>query len=297
MEIYLGCSGWSYDAWKGPFYPEDLDNRGWLSYYSQVFKFVEIDSTFYRIPSKLMVRNWVRRTPDNFKFTVKFPKAITHDKQPLDTINENLERFYEVMKPLQSKIVAFLIQLPPWLDIMKGLKFLKTIQFQLDNSYRYAIEVRHYSWFNDLAFNYFKQNDFCLVWSQQDVLVTPPVFTTDFVYLRLIGNRNIDEKDFGKIQNDRRREMQKWSNILNDLKNTKSIIKMAIVSANNHYAGFGPMTAKLFAEMMDIKEKIQFPVLKYKKTIVENIENESYSKFENINYKKTKQSSISDFFE
>lgn len=244
-----------------------------------------------------MVRNWARRTPDNFKFTVKFPKAITHDKQLLGTINENLERFYEVMKPLQSKIAAFLIQLPPWLDIMKGLKFLKTIQFQLDNSYRYAIEVRHYSWFNDLAFNYFKQNDFCLVWSQQDVLVTPPVFTTDFVYLRLIGNRSIDEKDFGKIQNDRRREMEKWSNILNDVKNTKSIIKMAIVSANNHYAGFGPMTAKLFAEMMDKKEKIQFPLLKYKKTIVENIENESYSKFENINYKKTKQSSISDFFE
>lgn len=295
MKIHFGCSGWSYDAWKGPFYPEDLDNKYWLSYYAEIFKFVEIDSTFYRIPSKLMVQNWGRRTPDTFKFTVKFPKVITHDKQPLASINENLDRLYDVMKPLQKKVVAFLVQLPPWLDIIKGLDFLKSIQFQLDNSYRYAIEVRHHSWFNDLAFNYFKQNDFCLVWSQQDIIVTPPVMTTDFVYLRLIGNRNIDEKDFGKIQQDRKFEMQKWSNILNNVKNTEAIVKTAIISANNHYAGFGPMTAKMFGEMLNIKEKLSFPMSDYKPSI-ENIERGSYSRFDNIDYKKTKQSSIADFF-
>ncbi len=152
MKFYLGCSGWSYDAWKGPFYPEDLDTREWLSYYSQIFKFVEIDSTFYRIPSRLVVQNWARRTPEDFKFAVKFPKVITHEKQVDDGLFENVPRFFEVMKPLQKKLVAFLIQLPPWLDVTEGLNFLKNLESQLDNSYRYAIEVRHHSWFNDLSF-------------------------------------------------------------------------------------------------------------------------------------------------
>jgi len=295
LEFYLGCSGWSYDAWKGPFYPEDLDTRGWLSYYSQIFKFVEIDSTFYRIPSRLMVQNWERRTPEDFKFAVKFPKVITHEKQLDDSLFENVSRFFEVMKPLQKKLVAFLIQLPPWLEVTEGLNFLKNLESQLDNSYRYAIEVRHHSWFNDLAFNYFKQNDFCLVWSQQDRLVTPPVMTTDFVYLRLIGDRSIFDKDFGKIQKDRKLEMEKWSNILNDVKNNEAIIKTAIVSSNNHYAGFGPMTAKMFGEMMNLKDKITFPILDYK-PFIESRGNENYSKFKKLNYKKTKQSLISDFF-
>lgn len=266
MKYYIGCSGWSYDSWKGPFYPKDLDNKYWLPYYCKIFKFVEIDSTFYRIPSKFMVLNWAKRTPEDFRFAVKFPKVITHDRQQsLDNIIENLERFFEIIKPLQKKIVALLIQLPPWLEIMKGLNFLKNLEFQLDRSYRYTIEVRHNSWFNDLAFNYFKQNDFCLVWSQMDRLVTPPVMTTDFVYLRLIGDRSIDEKDFGKIQKERKMEMQKWSNILKDVKNNESILKTAIVSANNHYAGFGPITARIFEEMIDPEMKkylFQFQIIK-----------------------------------
>ena len=103
LKYYLGCSGWSYDGWKGPFYPKDLDNRHWLSYYSHIFDFVEIDSTFYRIPSKFMVNNWDKRTPDNFKFAVKFPKVITHDKR-LKDVEKDIERFYDVMEPLHDKI-------------------------------------------------------------------------------------------------------------------------------------------------------------------------------------------------
>jgi uncharacterized protein YecE (DUF72 family) len=67
LEYYLGCSGWSYDGWKGSFYSTNLDNKHRLSYYSQIFDFVEIGSTFYRIPSKFMVNNWAKRTPDNFR--------------------------------------------------------------------------------------------------------------------------------------------------------------------------------------------------------------------------------------
>ena len=162
MDYYLGCSGWSYDGWKRHFYPNELDNRYWLSYYSQIFDFVEIDSTFYRIPSTYMITNWSKRTPDNFKFAVKFPKVITHDKR-LKDVRKEIEHFYDVMEPLYDKILVFLIQLPPSLQIAEGLDLVNNLQFNLDPSFRYVIEVRHHSWFNELFYNYLKEKNYCLV--------------------------------------------------------------------------------------------------------------------------------------
>jgi uncharacterized protein YecE (DUF72 family) len=297
LEYYLGCSGWSYDGWKGPFYPQQLDNKYWLSYYSQIFDFVEIDSTFYRIPSKFMVNNWDKRTPDNFRFAVKFPKVITHDKR-LKDVGKDIERFYDVMEPLYDKILVFLIQLPPSLQIAEGLDLIKNLQYQLDPSFRYAIEVRHYSWFNELFYNYIKEKKYCLAWSQQDILITPPVVTTDFVYLRLIGDRSINEKDFGKINKDRTKEMEIWSKILEDDDRKVKDLNMAIIAANNHYAGFGPMTAKLFAEMLNLKDHVRpFPVLDYKISCQEisTSEKENYRIYKQ-RYSKPRQTDISEFF-
>ena len=264
MEYYLGCSGWSYNGWKGSFYyPQDLDNRYWLSYYSQIFDFVEIDSTFYRIPSKFMANNWFKRTPDNFRFAVKFPKVITHDKR-LKDVSKEIENFYDAMEPLYEKIIVFLIQFPPSLQIAEGLDLIKNLEYILDPSFRYAIEVRHHSWLNELFYNYLKEKNYCLVWSQQDILVIPPVLTSDFLYLRLIGDRSLNEKDFGKIKKDRTKEMQLWSNILKDIQKNEKNVKTAIITANNHYAGFGPMTAKLFAEMSNLQNKVRsFPIVDY----------------------------------
>ena len=88
MQYYIGCSGWSYTSWQGPFYPKDIENSKWLRYYSKIFDYVEIDSTFYRIPNEFMVKNWYKRTPENFRFTAKLPKVITHDKR-LSNIDED----------------------------------------------------------------------------------------------------------------------------------------------------------------------------------------------------------------
>ncbi|HET7643783.1 MAG TPA: DNA polymerase IV [Nitrososphaeraceae archaeon] len=265
MDYCLGCSGWSYEGWKGHFYPKDLDKRYWLSYYSQIFDFVEIDSTFYRIPSSFMVNNWNKRTPDNFRFAVKFPKVVTHDKR-LNNVQKDIEQFYDAMEPLYDKIQVFLLQLPPSLQIIEGLELIKNLRYTLDPSFRYAIEVRHHSWFNELFYNYLKERNYCLVWSQQDILVPPPILTTDFLYLRLIGDRSIDERDFGKIKKDRTKEMQLWTRIIKDIQKNEKNLQAVIVVANNHYAGFGPMTTKLFAEMMNLENKIkQFHILDYQK--------------------------------
>ena len=300
LERYIGCSGWSYDGWKGSFYyPNEFDNKYWLSYYSQIFDFVEIDSTFYRMPSKFMVNNWSKRTPENFRFVVKFPKVITHNKK-LKNVANDIEQFYDSMKPLYDKILVFLMQLPPSLQIAEGCDLIKNLQYLLDPSFRYAIEVRHHSWFNELFYSYLKEKNYCLVWSQQDILVTPPVLTTDLVYLRLIGDRSIDERDFGKIKKDITREMQLWSNIFKDIQKNEKNVKTAILAANNHYAGFGPMTAKLFAEMINLKNKIRpFPIVDYEipfNEIRRTEEDKQTFKIYKQLRSKTRQTYISEFF-
>lgn len=233
LQLYIGCSGWSYSSWQGPFYPSNLENKHWLSYYSQVFNYVEIDSTFYRIPNEFMVKNWARKTPANFRFTAKFPKIITHDKK-LKNVEKELTLFYNVMKPLKNKLLALLIQFPPYLKITEGLEALKQYDFFFDDNFRYTVEVRHPSWFSDLAYNFFSNNNICMTWNQLDKIQSPPVVTTDFVYLRLIGDRSIKEDEFGKIQKDREQEMKYWSDRFRTVQKDEKELKLGIVASNNH---------------------------------------------------------------
>jgi uncharacterized protein YecE (DUF72 family) len=254
VQYYIGCSGWSYSAWQGPFYPSNIESNEWLSYYAHIFDYVEIDSSFYAMPNIFMVKNWNKRTPENFRFTAKFPKIITHDKRLKDVSNE-LNHFFQSMLPLADKILTLLLQLPPSLKIAEGIENLRNLIPELDNRFRYAIEVRDRSWFQDLAYSFFKNNNICMVWSQLAELTTPPIVTTDFLYMRFIGDRSISEKDFGKIQKDRVSEMKNWADRLQKvIEEDKEDLNLAIVSANNHYAGFGPMTANIFRRMVGLQE-------------------------------------------
>jgi uncharacterized protein YecE (DUF72 family) len=256
LKFYIGCSGWSYSAWKGPFYPPNLESSEWLRYYSQIFDYVEVDSSFYRIPNQFMVKNWFKKTPDNFRFTAKFPKVITHDKHLVD-IDKEVEVFLNNIEPLHEKTLALLIQLPPSMEIMPGLEGLRQLVPLLDKRFRYAVEVRHQSWFQDLAYNFFADNNICMVWSQLAGIRTPPILTTDFLYIRFIGDRSIDEKDFGKIQKDRISEMGKWARRVKRVEKERGKeeeIRLAMIAANNHYAGFGPGTVNIFRKMVGLSE-------------------------------------------
>jgi uncharacterized protein YecE (DUF72 family) len=203
-----------------------------------------------------MVQNWYKRTPRNFRFTAKFPKIITHDKRLMNIDEDQLDYFFDSMSELKEKLLALLIQLPPSIQIVEGLEALRNILPRLDRSFRYAVEVRHRSWFQDLAYNFFANNDMCLVWSQLAEIRTPPIVTSDLVYVRFIGDRSIQEKDFGHIQIDRIKEMKKVArNFKTGIdQETLSQVKLAIVAANNHYAGFGPDTVNIFRQLLGLKE-------------------------------------------
>jgi uncharacterized protein YecE (DUF72 family) len=203
-----------------------------------------------------MVKNWYNRTPESFRFTAKFPKVITHDKRLTDFDEDQLSYFFESISELKEKLLALLIQLPPSIQIVEGLDALRGILPYLDKGFRYAVEVRHRSWFQDLAYNFFKNNGMCLVWSQLADIKTPPIVTSDFVYGRLIGDRSIQEKDFGRIQIDRIKEMKKVARNFKKDSNESNLsgVKFSIVAANNHYAGFGPGTVNIFRQLIGLKE-------------------------------------------
>jgi uncharacterized protein YecE (DUF72 family) len=240
------------------FLSQGFENNNWLRYYSRVFDYVEIDSSFYRIPNEFMVKNWYKKTPQNFKFTAKFPKVMTHDRRLRNIDEDQLDYFFDSMSELKQKLLALLIQLPPSIQIVEGLEALRNILPHLDKGFRYAVEVRHRSWFQDLAYNFFVNNDMCLVWSQLAEIRTPPVVTSDFVYIRFIGDRSIiQERDFGRIQIDRIKEMKNVArNFKKDETNEGNLsnVKLAIVAANNHYAGFGPGTGNIFRQLLGLRE-------------------------------------------
>jgi uncharacterized protein YecE (DUF72 family) len=125
LQLYVGCSGFSYSAWSNHFYPPDLANSKWLQYYGKVFDYVEIDSSFYKIPNVLTVKKWATKTPEHFKFTAKMPQAVTHEKRLGEGVESSLKYFYEAMWPLRSKLLCVLLQLPPSFTKNEGFKKLK----------------------------------------------------------------------------------------------------------------------------------------------------------------------------
>ena len=183
-------------------------------------------------------------------------EVITHDKRLSDFDENQLNYFFVSISELKEKLLALLIQLPPSIDIVEGLNALRSILPYLDKSFRYAVEVRHRSWFQDLAYNFFKNHQMCLVWSQLADIHTPPIVTSDFVYVRLIGDRSIQEKDFGRIQIDRIKEMKKLARNFKGDSNEGNLSKVrySIVAANNQYAGFAPGTVNIFRQLIALEE-------------------------------------------
>jgi uncharacterized protein YecE (DUF72 family) len=166
----------------------------------------------------------------------KFSRSIIHEKGLSDPEGE-LRYFFDVMRPVRHKVLDLLLQLPPSLTAREGLKKLEALVHILDPDFRYAIVVRHRSWFDRSVYKLLSDNNICLALSQLDTIQTQPELTSDFAYLRFIGDRSIDEKDFGIIQKDRLKELTKWSE---EVKKLKDKAKYAIIGANNHYTGFGP---------------------------------------------------------
>jgi uncharacterized protein YecE (DUF72 family) len=180
--IWIGTSGYNYPEWKGTFYPADLPASKMLPFYAARFPTVEINYTFYRLPTEKMVAAWAAATPDAFRLTLKAPKRITHDRRLRDCA-ELTQAFCSVAGTLGGKLGVLLFQLAP--TFRKDLVVFDAFLRDLPPGARAAFEFRHASWFDEDMFVRLRDRNLALCIADSERMSTPLVPTADYGYLRL----------------------------------------------------------------------------------------------------------------
>jgi len=182
--IHVGTSGWHYQHWKGPFYPQGISQNQYLPYYADYLQTVEINNTFYRLPEKDTISNWKKSVPSDFIFCPKASRFITHTRRLRDT-RQAVSRFFSRVELLEEKLGPVLFQFPPhWkLNLERLTEFLAS----LPGKYRYAFEFRDPDWFSDRVEELLRKNEaaFCIYDFQGRR--SPLALTARFVYVRLHG--------------------------------------------------------------------------------------------------------------
>ncbi len=183
MNLYVGTSGYSYKEWKGSFYPADLPGKHMLRYYAERFRAVEINNTFYRMPTASVLEAWSGEVPTDFQFVLKASRQITHIKR-LKDVADSVSYLLEVAGALKDRLGALLFQLPP--NLKKDIPRLRDFLALLPSERRTAFEFRHQSWFDEDVFGLLNDHRavLCIAEAETDLEV-PFVATADWGYLRL----------------------------------------------------------------------------------------------------------------
>lgn len=245
-KVRLGVQGFSPKDWVGTFYPPGFSSRQFLPFYAHVFDTVEVNSTFYAIPSTSTVRSWATRTPPDFTFTCKMPQEITHDKRLLGA-EERLSIFLSKMRLLENKLGPIVIQFPRSFT-RRFEENLRDFLPLLPQDMRFAIEFRSQSWNDDAVFDLLRE--FHVAWCINDWQDLPPVIetTSDFAYLRLVGFHR-EFKYLGQVQRDRSKELASWARTIEGLAKR---VERIYVYVNNHYAGHAPATVGQLQELLGL---------------------------------------------
>jgi uncharacterized protein YecE (DUF72 family) len=180
--ILIGTSGYNYPEWKGSFYPADTPSAKMLPYYATRFPTVEINYTFYRMPTPKLVAGWAAQVPSTFRFTLKAPRRITHDKRLRGTA-DSLLAFVAAANALGPQLGALLFQLPP--TFKKDLGVLNEFLAQLPGGTKAAFEFRHESWLNEQVFDALREGRAGLCIADSEARSTPVLATAGFAYFRL----------------------------------------------------------------------------------------------------------------
>ena len=182
MKIHVGTSGYNYPEWRGTFYPDKLPASKMLAYYVERFTTVEINATFYRMPSAKTVAGWEAAAPAGFTYVLKAPQRITHFAR-LRNVDEPLRYFCDAARTLGDKLGPLLFQLPP--NFKKATDRLGELLSFLPEGLRVAFEFRHETWFDDEVYALLRSRNASLCIADTDESTTPAVATADFGYLRL----------------------------------------------------------------------------------------------------------------
>jgi uncharacterized protein YecE (DUF72 family) len=182
MRVLCGTSGYNYDPWRGPFYPEDLPKARMLAYYASRLDTVEINYSFYRKPTAKLLSGWAAQVPERFRFALKAWQRITHQAR-LRESSDLVASFADAARALGPRMAPTLYQLPP--NLKADVPLLRDFLNQLPRDLPAAFEFRHQSWFADGTFQALQESGAALCVAESDELATPRVRTARFGYLRL----------------------------------------------------------------------------------------------------------------
>ena len=222
--VLIGTSGYNYPEWRGTFYPEKFSTNKMLAFYAERFSTVEINYTFYRMPTEKLLQGWAEGTPEAFTFTLKAPRRITHDAK-LQRCEDTLQAFCRTARTLGPKLAVLLFQLPP--TFKKNVEVLAAFLELLPEGMRAAFEFRHPSWFEPDVFEALRARNVALCIADSEKLKTPVEITANFAYFRL--------RDEGYQQAD----LEQWARTISALS-----VPDVYVYFKHEEQGLGPVFAK-----------------------------------------------------
>jgi len=239
-KIHIGTSGWSYNHWKGSFYPEKTSGNRMLPFYANHFSTVEINATFYRLPSIKTLEKWYRAVPEDFVFSVKASQYITHRKK-LNVPKESIKKFFDHIPSLKNKLGPILFQLPP--NWHKNILRLADFNAALPDNYRYVFEFRDPDWFADDIVDLLNENNiaFCIYDLEGNEI--PLHITANFAYVRLHGPGPKYQGNYSKEL------LEKWADRFQEWMEEDLEIYCYF---NNDYGGHAPKNATLLEEIMRV---------------------------------------------
>jgi uncharacterized protein YecE (DUF72 family) len=242
MSLRIGTSGWYYDEWVGPFYDR---KKGMFTAYSKVFDTTEINSTFYRYPTPRMVRGWYRNAPPGFLFAMKLPKLISHDKWlgHGEDVEDDTERFLELIRPLAEKAGPILIQLRPKFNFEEHAETLESYLESLPRNFEWAVEFRHKSWLRDEIYGMLERNNVAYTIVDEPLLPPETHVTADFAYIRWHGHGSRPWYNYEYTPD----QLESW---LPKVEETTRKARKTYGYFNNHYSANAVKNAVEILEML-----------------------------------------------
>ncbi len=237
--VHIGCSGWNYREWRGVVYPEGLPARRWLERYAERFGTVEVNNTFYRLPSPDAVANWIEQTPPDFVFAVKASRYLTHVKRLRD-VRQGARRYFTAIKPLvdSRKLGPVLWQLPE--NFHRDDDRLGQALDGLPKG-RHCFEFRHPSWFAPEVYDLLRSHDAALVIGDHpERPFQAHEITADWTFVRFHHGRR------GRRGNYSERELEEWRRRIAAWRSKVEVFAYF----NNDWKGFAPRNARWLADRL-----------------------------------------------
>lgn len=257
--ISVGCQGWNYNDWisrageETIFYPRGTRTDEMLALYAKLFDSVEVDSTFYAVPTLSTIENWFQKTPENFTFSLKLPQEITHEKALRESSFPALEIFCERISHLKEKLGVILIQLPPQFEGNKeNARVLRDFFRRLPKNLRFAVEFRHRDWLIDWTFGELEKNGIALCFVEGNWLPREMVFQAieklknDFAYVRFMGERDLIA--FDRIYRNQDANLFVWQEEIRQIRAHEIFVYFS-----NFYEGHAPASANKLKKLLGQK--------------------------------------------